>query len=330
MFYIWTTPANLKIQLKPSMSEIRNYLVANPIQQRWFTTSLVAEVRKFYTKYDKSDVSISSTVERLIEKLAESGSVGDADRIGRPKRSRSNVDIEATRESIGEKAGTSIRRRGRESQISRSFLRRTLAKDPCLRACEIRLTRQPKPDDRERRTEFVQWIVNREKADAGFSSETIPSDEARFHLDGFVDRQNCRVRDSERPRVIGEKRTRPRRVVVWRGFWPGGVVGPCFLEDKAGRAATVDGARRRDAITRFSPPKLDDVDVANARFRRDGGTRRAADETIRLPRETFARSLVSAIRIGSCDLTRFLLTGLFEVKGPRRRSHKHTFITRGN
>ena len=32
MFYIWTTPANLKIELKPSMSEIRNYLVANPIQ----------------------------------------------------------------------------------------------------------------------------------------------------------------------------------------------------------------------------------------------------------------------------------------------------------
>ena len=32
MFYIWTTPANLKIQLKPSMSEIRNYLVANPIE----------------------------------------------------------------------------------------------------------------------------------------------------------------------------------------------------------------------------------------------------------------------------------------------------------
>ena len=31
MFYIWTTPANLKIQLKPSMSEIRNDLVANPI-----------------------------------------------------------------------------------------------------------------------------------------------------------------------------------------------------------------------------------------------------------------------------------------------------------
>ena len=31
MFYIWTTPANLKIQLKPSMSEIRNYLVANSI-----------------------------------------------------------------------------------------------------------------------------------------------------------------------------------------------------------------------------------------------------------------------------------------------------------
>ena len=74
--------------------------------------------------------------------------------------------------------------------------------------------------------------------------------------------------------MIGEKRTRPRRVAVWRGFWPGGVVGPCFLEDEAGRAATVDGARRRDAITRFSPPKLDDVDVADARFRRDDAMKR--------------------------------------------------------
>ena len=33
MFYICTTSANLKIQLKPSMSEIRNYLVANPIER---------------------------------------------------------------------------------------------------------------------------------------------------------------------------------------------------------------------------------------------------------------------------------------------------------
>ena len=31
LFYIWITPVNLKIQLKPSMNEIRNYLVTNPI-----------------------------------------------------------------------------------------------------------------------------------------------------------------------------------------------------------------------------------------------------------------------------------------------------------
>ena len=32
-FTFVTMPANLKIQLKPSMSEIRNYLVANPIHK---------------------------------------------------------------------------------------------------------------------------------------------------------------------------------------------------------------------------------------------------------------------------------------------------------
>ena len=60
-----------------------------------------------------------------------------------------------------------------------------------------------------------------------------------FHLDGFVNRQNCYVWGSEKPRVIGEKQTHPQRVTVWRGFWPGGVVGPCFFENEAGRAATV-------------------------------------------------------------------------------------------
>ena len=44
----------------------------------------------------------------------------------------------------------------------------------------------------------VEWIINHEKVDAGFSSKIILSDEARFHLDGFVNRQNC---------VFGVRRT---------------------------------------------------------------------------------------------------------------------------
>lgn len=50
---------------------------------------------------------------RLIEKFVETGSVGNAKHTGRPKTSRSNINIKTVRES-DENSGTSIRRRGQE------------------------------------------------------------------------------------------------------------------------------------------------------------------------------------------------------------------------
>ena len=83
------------------------------------------------------------------------------------------------------------------------------------------------------------------------------------------------------------------RVTVWCGFWVGGVIGPYFFEKEAGRTATVNGARYRDAITRFFPPKFDDIDAADTWFRRDNATCHAANETIRLPHETFPARILS-------------------------------------
>ena len=125
------------------------------IQQRVFiieqylknNESLAAAVRKFHTKYGRNSVLTSSTVKRLIEKFRETGSVGDAKHTGRPKTSRSNVNIEAVRESVGENPGTSIRHRGQELQISRSSLQRILEKDLCIHAYIIQLTQQLKPND---------------------------------------------------------------------------------------------------------------------------------------------------------------------------------------
>ena len=68
-----------------------------------------------------------------------------------------------------------------------------ITKDLCLHVYKIQLTQQLKPNDHEEQREFVEWIINHQKVDAGFSSKIILSNEAHFHLDGFVNRQNCRV-----------------------------------------------------------------------------------------------------------------------------------------
>jgi hypothetical protein len=69
----------------------------------------------------------------------------------------------------------------------------------------------------------------------------IFSDEAHFQLDGYVNTQNCRIWGAENPPVIHEKPLHAQRVTVWRGFWDGGVIGPCFFENEAGNAVTVNG-----------------------------------------------------------------------------------------
>ena len=83
----------------------------------------------------------------------------------------------------------------------------------------------------------MECIINHQKVYVGFSSKIILNDEAHFHLDGFVNRQNCRVWDSENPRVISKKQMHPQRVTVWCKFWVRGIIGPYFFENEAGQVA---------------------------------------------------------------------------------------------
>ena len=109
----------------------------------------------------------------------------------------------------------------------------------------------------------VKWIINHQKVDADFSSKIILSDKAHFHLDGFVNRQNCRVWDSENPRVISEEQMHSRRVTIW--FWVGDII-HTFLKTRLVKQLMVLD------ITRFFLLKLDDIDVANMWFQQDGAT----------------------------------------------------------
>ena len=72
----------------------------------------------------------------------------------------------------------------------------------------------------------------------------------------------------------------------------------------AGQAATVNGARYRDVITRFFLPRLDDIDVADMWFQQDGAIQPMKRFNYRTRHFLVAYSLVSVIRIDrSCDLT---------------------------
>ena len=59
-------------------------------------------------------------------------------------------------------------------------------------------------------------------------------DEAHFDLGGYVNKQNCRILDTENPHAYIEKLMHRKRFTVWSGFWSRGIIGPFFFENEQG------------------------------------------------------------------------------------------------
>lgn len=267
--------------------------------------SLIATIRKVRPMFGRNNVPNSSTVKRIIEKFESTGSVSDVKHTIRARRGRSEQNITAVRESVAESPETSIRHRAQELDISTGTLQRILTKDLQLHAYKIQLTQQLLPGDHEQRREFTNWILEQP---ADFANKIIFSDEAHFHLDGFVNRQNCRIWGSENPRMIYQKAMHPQRVTVWCALWSGGIIGPFFFENEDGSAVTVNGERYRAMITQFLVPHLEAIDLDDMWFQQDGATCHTARETLTILREFAPGRVIS--RFGdqnwpprSCDLT---------------------------
>ena len=57
------------------------------------------------------------------------------------------------------------------------------------------------------------------------------SDEAHFHLNGAVNKQNCRYWSPENPRIFHERPLHSPKVTVWCAVGKFGVIGPYFFEE---------------------------------------------------------------------------------------------------
>jgi hypothetical protein len=71
----------------------------------------------------------------------------------------------------------------------------------------------------------------------------LMSDEAHFHLSGFVNKQNFRYWSGENPQRFHEKPLHSMKVTVWCVISAFGIVGPNFFKDSGGRIVTVYSQR---------------------------------------------------------------------------------------
>ncbi|GFW19884.1 putative transposable element [Trichonephila clavipes] len=128
-------------------------------------------------------------------------------------------------------------------------------------------------NDHQARRRFVEWAQNEIAVVPDFHKRILFSDEAHFWLNGYVNKQNCRIWSEVNPQDV-----------------------------------TVNGDRYRAVITNFFIPELNNHDVQELWFQQDGATRHTARATIDLLKDMFGDRLIS--RFGpvnwpprSCDLT---------------------------
>ncbi|GFU97693.1 uncharacterized protein TNCV_4455791 [Trichonephila clavipes] len=113
------------------------------------------------------------------------------------------------------------------------------------------------------------------------------SDEAHFLLNGYVNKQNCRIWSEANPQVYVETLLHPEKLTVWCALWAGAIIGPYFFKNDEGHNVTVNGDRYRAMITNFFIPELNNHDVQELWFQQDGATCHTARATIDLLKDTF-------------------------------------------
>ncbi|GFV38467.1 hypothetical protein TNCV_4393481 [Trichonephila clavipes] len=71
---------------------------------------------------------------------------------------------------------------------------------------------------------FVEWAQNEIAVVADFHKRILFSDEAHFWLNGYVNKQNCRIWSEANPQVYVETPLHPGKLTVWCALWAGGII----------------------------------------------------------------------------------------------------------
>jgi len=119
------------------------------------------------------------------------------------------------------------------------------------------------------------------------------SDEAHFHVSGFVNKQNFRYWSQANPRALHEKPLHSQKVTVWCAMSASGIIGPYFFENGAGNAVTVNADCYVEMLQNFFTPQRAHFPVNENTFQQDGATSHTARMSMNAVNALFLNRVVS-------------------------------------
>ena len=122
----------------------------------------------------------------------------------------------------------SLRRLSQETGYSYSMCQSS-AKRAGLKPYRVTVFHQLQEPDKDKRMKYCHWFLRFIVQNPAILSITWFTDEAWFHLSGYVNSQNSRHWAIETPHVNHEAPLHPVKIGVWCAISAQRIVGPIFL-----------------------------------------------------------------------------------------------------
>ena len=94
-------------------------------------------------------------------------------------------------------------------------------------------------------------MLEQQAVDSNFSNKIFFSNKAHFVLDGYLNKQNCRICGPENSYLIEERPLHPEQFTVWCALLSEVVIEPYFFETNGRTTVTVNSERYGHMITGF-------------------------------------------------------------------------------
>ena len=159
---------------------------------------------------DKRETPAAPYVRYLVKKEKETGNLIDKPKREMVKTMRTPENIAAVAESMCEAPSLSIHRRSQQLNISETSLRRIMHKELGMTPYKIQLVQELKPIDHPMHFRFVKRACDQLTEGADFTFKIVFSNEARFYLGGYVNKQKFCIWGTENPHAYIEKPTHPK------------------------------------------------------------------------------------------------------------------------
>jgi inhibitor of nuclear factor kappa-B kinase subunit alpha len=241
--------------------------------------------RRFLRKYPGVRVPASSTIFKLVKKVRSTGSVLDK------KYSRQNAVLtEEVLDEIGARLEhsppKSLARLAQEVKVSTTTAWKA-TKILHLLPYKITQDQAIEEGDCQRRIHFCNWFLRAVHDGILDPKLTFFTDEAWFHLSGYINAQNSKYWSNINPRQTSEVPLHDQKIGVWCAISAARIVGPIFFEE------TINSERYVSDILQPFFESITEEEKTYGYFMQDGATAHIATYSIHVLNKVFEDRLIS-------------------------------------